>query len=324
MSTGENGRGMIRTVLGDIPPEPWGPTNAHAHLMLGLEDQSNEAASAYRDHSLTLDDTLPELQAFAGAGGFCLVDLTPMGMSRDPAALVRASEETGVHIVMGSGVYHEPFQPDRIAGLSDEQIAEIIIGEITEGVDGTGVRAGVIGEQGTYQGPITRREHTVFRASAIAAVETGASVTTHTHLGRNALQQIDALTNQGLAPDRIVIGHLDDAEPDLDLIREITARGAYAQLDGIGCEYYSEALGVQMTTDRTRARTLRRLAEEGLADRLVAASDICRKRHLTVNGGPGLTHLITGFRRLAEEEGVPSEVLDRCMVYNPAALLTMQ
>ena len=79
-----------------------------------------------------------------------------------------------------------------------------------------------------------------------------------------------------------------------------------------------------MTTDRTRARALRRLAEEGLADRLVAASDICRKRHLTVNGGPGLAHLITGFRRLAEEEGVPSEVLDRCMVHNPAALLTMQ
>ena len=103
---------------------------------------------------------------------------------------------------------------------------------------------------------MTEREKVVFRASALAALETGAAVSTHTYLGRNALDQIDVLTSQGLAPDRIVIGHLDDAEPDLDLIREITARGAYAQLDGIGYEYYTETLGIQMTTDRVRAGAL--------------------------------------------------------------------
>ena len=317
--------GLIRTVLGDVAPEPWGITNAHAHLV-SAPDASKPPfdTTGASELAMTLDDSLPELEDFARAGGFCLVDLTPMGMGRDPAALVRASEETGVHIVMGSGVYHEPFQPDRIAGLSDEQIAEIIIGEITEGVDGTGVRAGVIGEQGTYQGPITRREHTVFRASAIAAVETGASVTTHTHLGRNALQQIDALTNQGLAPDRIVIGHLDDAEPDLDLIREITARGAWAQFDDIGYEYYTERLRVQMTTDKVRARKLLQLAEEGLAGRIILASDFGMQRHLRAKGGPGLAVLADGFRRTARAEGVPAEVLDRCMIDNPAAMLTLR
>ena len=318
-----NGRGVIRTVLGDAPAAPWRPTNSHAHLTLGLEDRTGGDADLYRDHALSLDDTLPELGAFARAGGFCLVDLTPMGMGRDPQALVRASEETGVRIVMGAGIYHEPHHPDRIAGLDEDGIAEMLIREITEGVDGTGVRAGVIGEQGTYKGPMTEREQTVFRASAAAAAETGAAVSTHTHLGRNALDQIDILTGRGLDPDRIVIGHLDDAEPDLGLIREITDRGAYAQLDGIGYEYYSEALGVQMTTDRIRARAIRRLAEEGRAGRLIVASDFCRKRHLTVNGGPGLAHLVTGFRRLAEEEGVDAEVLDRCMTANPAAVLEM-
>ena len=319
---------MIRAVLGDVPSSPWGPTNSHAHLVLGVEEQTGEksggAADLYVDHALSIDDTLPELGAFARAGGFCLVDLTPMGMGRDPAALVRASEETGVNIVMGAGIYHEPFHPDRIAGLDDDGIADILVEEITGGVDGTGVRAGIIGEQGAYKGPMTERERTVFRASALAAVETGVSVSTHTYLGRNALDQIDILVSQGLDPDRIVIGHLDDAEPDLDLIREITARGAYAQLDGIGYEYYSEALGVRMTTDRIRARALRRLAEEGLADRIIAASDFCRKRHLTANGGPGLSHLITGFRRTAQAEGVPAEVLDRCMIDNPAAVLTLR
>ena len=317
--------GLIRTVLGDIPPEPWGITNAHAHLV-GAPDASKPPFDTTDASELvmTLDDSLPELEGFAGAGGFCLVDLTPMGMGRDPAALVRASEETGVHIVMGSGIYHEAHHPEAIAGLDDEQIAEIIIQEITEGVNGTGVRAGIIGEQGTYRGPMTEREHTVFRASAIAAVETGAAVTTHTHLGGNALDQIDALTSQGLDPDRIVIGHLDDAEPDLPLIREITARGAWAQFDDIGYEYYTERLQVQMATDAVRARKLRRLAEEGLAGRIILASDFGMQRHLRARGGPGLAVLAEGFRKTAQAEGVPAEVLDLCMIDNPAAVLTLR
>ena len=319
--------GFIRTVRGDVPASNWGLTNAHAHLSLGMEEQGHpawdETAERYSDHTLSIEDTLPELWQYARAGGTCLVDLTPMGMGRDPTGLVRASNETGVHVVMGTGIYHEPFHPDRIAGLTDRQIAGIMIREITEGVNGSGIRAGIIGEQGTYTGPMTEREATVFRASALAALETGVAVSTHTYLGRNALDQIDLLTSVGLAPERIVIGHLDDTEPDLSLFREIIERGAYAQFDTIGYEYYTETLGVQMTTDRVRARALRQLAEEGLTGRIIVASDLCRRRHLTVNGGPGLAHLIAGFRTLAHEEGVPGEVLDRCMIANPAKILAM-
>ena len=319
--------GAIRTVQGDVPASSWGITNAHAHLSIGMEEQNdpawNQTADLYGDHRLTIDDTLPELEAFRRAGGTCLVELTPMGMGRDPASLARAAEETGVHVVMGTGIYHEPFHPDRIAGLTDSRIAEIMIAEITQGIGDTGIRAGIIGEQGTYKGPITEREQVVLRASAMAAVETGVAVSTHTYLGRNALEQIDILVSQGLSPERIVIGHLDDTEPDLDLIRAIIGHGAYAQFDTIGYEYYTETLGVQMTTDRVRARAIRQLAEEGLVDRVIVASDMCRKRHLAVNGGPGLAHLITGFRPLAEEEGVPAEVLDLCMIANPASVLRM-
>jgi phosphotriesterase-related protein len=322
-----DGMKVVRTVLGDVPAEPWGPTNAHAHLEFEVEEQRgiewNKAAERYRDFDLSLEDTLPELQRYGDAGGFCLVDLTPMSLGRDPEALVRASEETGVHVVMGTGIYHEPFHPDVIAGLDDVAIAELLVKEVTEGVGDTGIRAGIIGEQGTYTGPMTDREAVVFRASAMAAVETGVAVTTHTYLGRNALDQIDVLTSQGLDPDRIVIGHLDDTEPDLDLIREIINRGAWAQFDTIGYEYYTETLGVQMTTDVVRAGKLRQLAEEELTNQVILASDLCRRRHLQAEGGPGLVHLVTGFRALAEAEGVPTEVLDQCMITNAATVLAM-
>jgi phosphotriesterase-related protein len=272
---------------------------------------------------MTLNDSLPELQEFGDAGGFCLVDLTPMGLGRDPEALVRASEETGVHVVMGTGIYHEVHHPDAIADLDDVAIAELLVKEITEGVGDTGIRAGIIGEQGTYTGPMTDREAVVFRASAMAAVETGVAVTTHTHLGRNALDQIDVLTSQGLDPDRIVIGHLDDGEPDLDLIREIINRGAWAQFDDIGYEYYTERLQVQMATDVVRAGKLRQLAEEELTDHVILGSDFGMQRHLQSRGGPGLVVMAEGFWTTAEAEGVPTEVLEQCMITNAATVLTM-
>ena len=317
--------GRIRTVLGDIPPEPWGITNAHAHLVGGADTSKPPFDTTdATELIMRLEDSLPELEDFARAGGFCLVDLTPMGMGRDPDALVRASEESGVHIVMGTGIYHETHHPEAIAALTDEGIAEILIREITEGVEGSDVRAGIIGEQGTFTGPMTEGEAVVFRASAMAAIETGVAVTTHTHLGRNALDQIDVLVSQGLAPDRIVIGHLDDGEPDLDLIREIIARGAWAQFDDIGYEYYTERLKIQMTTDVVRARKLAQLAEEGLTGHVILASDFGMQRHLQARGGPGLVVLADGFRRTALGEGVPVEVLDQCMITNPATILTMQ
>ena len=318
---------VVRTVLGDVPAEPWGPTNAHAHLEFEVEEQRgiewNKAAERYRDFNLSLEDTLPELQSYGDAGGFCLVDLTPMSVGRNPEALVRASEETGVHVVMGTGIYHEPFHPDAIADLDDVAIAELLVKEVTEGVGDTGIRAGIIGEQGTYTGPMTDREAVVFRASAMAAVETGVAVTTHTYLGRNALDQIDVLTSQGLDPDRIVIGHLDDTEPDLDLIREIINRGAWAQFDDIGYEYYTERLEVQMTTDVVRAGKLRQLAEEELTDHVILGSDFGMQRHLQSRGGPGLVVMAEGFWTTAIDEGVPTEVLDQCMITNAATVLAM-
>jgi len=312
-------KGMIRTVLGDVPAEPWGITNAHAHLVVKADttkppfDSTDQAELV-----MTLNDSLPELQEFGDAGGFCLVEL-----GRDPEALVRASEETGVHVVMGTGIYHEPFHPDAIADLDDVAIAELLVKEVTEGVGDTGIRAGIIGEQGTYTGPMTDREAVVFRASAMAAVETGVAVTTHTHLGRNALDQIDVLTSQGLDPDRIVIGHLADGEPDLDLIREIINRGAWAQFDDIGYEYYTERLQVQMTTDVVRAGKLRQLAEEELTDHVILGSDFGMQRHLQSRGGPGLVVMAEGFWTTAEAEGVPTEVLEQCMITNAATVLTM-
>jgi phosphotriesterase-related protein len=314
---------VIRTVTGDVPADSWGITNCHAHLKIDAD--AHHVDPSYADYKLSIDQTRHELVEFKESGGFALVDRTPMGLGRDPLALADVAAATGVRVVLGTGIYYEAFHPVEIEGLRDAEICELLVREICEGVGGTSVRAGIIGEQGTHTGAISQREHEVFRASAWAAKETGAAISTHTHAGELAIEQLDVLEAEGLPLDRVVIGDLDARAPlDLRLHREVARRGAWVQYDDIGFDYFTDNLNVQMPTDLERVRGLMQLVEEGLADRILLGSDLCRRRHLRVNGGPGLVHLVDGFRSLAREEGLPEEVLDQLLIDNPARMLALR
>jgi len=321
------GQGVIRTVRGDVPSRPWGWTNTHGHLqaLLSNEFEEWEFYEYYANDEATwkFEDTFPEFQEFAAAGGFAFVDTTPIGMGRDPHLLRLASETTGVHVVAATGIYHEPLIPRQICEMSDEQICQHFIKEITEGIGGTDIRAGII-KVATYKGPMTDTEKAIFRAAAWASRETGVSITTHTYLGRNALDQINTLTSHGARPEQIVIGHLDDLDIDRNLVRAIVGLGAYAQFDAIGCEYYSERLGSQMPTDLQRLETLLSLDEEDVAEGVMIGSDLCLKRHLRKRGGPGFAHLVDGFLAIARDRDVPESLLEQCMITNPSDLLTMR
>src|SRR4030095_13015279 len=114
------------------------------------------------------------------AGGKSLVDCTNIGLGRNPLALRRIAEATNVNIIMGSGWYRERVYPDYIKELGPDQLADIIVRDITEGADGTDVRAGMIGEIGTERHWITPAQERVFRAAARAQKRTGVSIWTHT------------------------------------------------------------------------------------------------------------------------------------------------
>src|SRR5439155_26640097 len=132
-----------------------------------------------------------------------------IGIGRNPAGLQRLSEATGLHIVMGAGWYRERVYPKLITELSTNQLADRVIQEFREGVDGTGVCPGIIGEIGTERFYITPAEERVFRACARAQRQIGATITTHTtHFGDLALEQVALLTEEGVPPDRIIVGHL--------------------------------------------------------------------------------------------------------------------
>src|SRR5438094_9077312 len=162
------------------------------------------------------------------------MDCTSGGLGRNPGALRRISKATGVHVVMGAAWYREEVYPPLVRELDTNSLANRIAEELSVGVDGTDVRAGVIGEIGTERKFITPSQERVFRAAARAQRRTGVAIVTHTtHFGELALEQIALLREEGVAPNRIVISHLGDSF-DTRRLLAIAGVGVYLSVDNIG------------------------------------------------------------------------------------------
>ena len=76
--------------------------------------------------NLVLDDedvAVREVELFSRHGGQTIVDVTTADFGRDPDRLLRVSERTGIHVVMGCGHYHEMFHRPGLAEISIERIA---------------------------------------------------------------------------------------------------------------------------------------------------------------------------------------------------------
>ena len=89
-----------------------------------------------------------EAMFYKRAGGGTIVEVSNIGMSRDPLGLANIARATGLHIIMGSGYYMGQSHPEELTGMTDEEVAGGIIADIKEGVGNTGIRAGIIGEIG--------------------------------------------------------------------------------------------------------------------------------------------------------------------------------
>jgi phosphotriesterase-related protein len=185
-------KGKIQTVLGVIEPDELGLTLAHEHIVSDGSAWLVEAQEATekhmarskvgldtlwwiryhwfqnRDDLLMLDEkeAIEELSHFALAGGQSVVEMSNIGLGRDPMALTRISRATGLNILMGSGYYLACSLPAYFDDLSVDDITQEIVRDITDGAGSSGVKAGYIGEIGGSW-PLDPRE----KRSLIAAVE---------------------------------------------------------------------------------------------------------------------------------------------------------
>lgn len=166
-----------------------------------------------------------EAMHFKHEGGKTIVDLGLSNVGRDPLALARISKATGLNIIMGCGWYVGEAQGPDFDSKTVDLLAQEIISEIQDGVSGSGIRPGIIGEIGCSW-PLHEREKKSLRASALAQQETGAAITIHPGRHENSpLEIIEFLDNAGADINRVVMGHLDRTDFSMDTLSKIANTG---------------------------------------------------------------------------------------------------
>ena len=190
------------TVRGPIAADQLGFVQPHEHLLLNVEwiETRWSLDGILDDEALAIE----ELSAYRAAGGQSIFDLTNNGLRRDPEAVRRISEATGVHVVMGCGWYRQPFYPaeELIDRTSTQALADRLLDEIDNGLDGTDVRPGIIGEIGSNKDFVSAQEERVFRAAGRAAAHSGLAVTTHSVASPVGLEHLRILCEEGVDPAR--------------------------------------------------------------------------------------------------------------------------
>jgi phosphotriesterase-related protein len=312
---------VVRTVLGDIRPDALGVVDYHEHLFQvtpllsgdELDDEERSGAEAVMLRS-------------AGATG--VVEATPIGLGRRPAATARISATADLHVVHTTGVHREAHYPSghpllgrSLAGLVDDFARELLVGmpenddapSWNQALDHRGqpVRAGLL-KAGVGYWSISDFERTAVQAVGKLSAETGAPVMIHLEHGSAAHEVLDLLEATGCSLDRVALAHLD-RNPDPGLHLELAGRGARLGYDGAARHH--------RWPDSVLIDSLAAVVAGGGVDRLLLGGDVARaSRYVAYGGMPGLAYLFDRFvPRLRHAIG--AEATTRILSNNPASWL---
>jgi phosphotriesterase-related protein len=349
MKKGER-KGKVQTTLGVIEPDDLGITLMHEHLLTDVSvffQEPEEATAREMAHQLlTLENlhwvrynfltnvdnlkfndeelAVKEAMRFKLEGGCSIVEMSSIGLCRDPRGLARISRATGLNIIMGTGFYIGMSQKPEVQGMSENELVEIIVRDITAGADDTGIKAGLIGEVGCVA-PVEGFEVKSLRASAIAQQETGAMINIHpSHRDNLVLENVRILKEAGANLNRVVVSHVDGWNFTMEVIQQLLDRGCCVEYDHFGFEgYYPPYHGYHLNTptDETKIKAIMKLIEKGYIDQIVIGSDHCMKILLASYGGGGYDHILRNAVPLMRINGMTDDQIDTLLVENPKKML---
>lgn len=254
----------IQTTTGTAHPEDLGRTLIHEHVLVGYPGWEIDALAPKFKRAEALSRAVDQMQELQSFGVRTFVDPCPMDLGRDAVFLAEVSQRTGMHIVCTTGAYFEKEgNTYTFRHLSTEQITEIYVKEIEEGIGDTGIRAGAI-KVATGAPAVSDYERKLVTAGARAARITGVPVISHTQDGCCGHDQIDIVTGEGCDAGRLVVGH-SDGNPDPEYHRSLAARGAFVGFDRFGISMFQP--------DELRIDNIMKLVAGGHLERILVSHD---------------------------------------------------
>lgn len=344
--------GRVQTVLGLIDADSLGVVSTHEHLLSDMSSwfveptEATERRLAHEPISLEnlwwvrsrqtshVDNlkltneqlAIKEALLYKWAGGNTIVELSNIGLYRDPLGLVRIARATGLNIVMGAGYYIGATHPPELTTMTEEEITQEIVRDIMVGGN-TGVRPGIIGEIGC-SAPLEESERKVLRASAAAQRHTGTAISVHPSPSDDlALEIIKILSDAGADLSRTVISHVDLWSFSRATCRRLADAGCYLEYDRFGTSAeiyppsYLEVRHLEPLSHIQKINDIMELIAEGYLNQILVAHDICFKHQLVAYGGCGYAHILRDVVPVMQAKGISDEQIHTLLVENPRRVL---
>jgi phosphotriesterase-related protein len=261
----------VETVQGKIDSSELGMTLMHEHLFVrDLELEANFPDRFWTEDQM-IDEARRTLTALKRAGVGTIVDVTVPGLGRKIGPIIEVAKHVDLNIVVATGcfvdrdlpLYFRTHGPGRRIDMA-EPLEDMFLREARDGIAGSGVKPAII-KISSDQSGITPDIARVFKAAARAHLETGLSITTHSHAkGLGGLEQQSFLKNEGVDLSAVVIGHCGDTD-DLDYLQKLLDGGSVIGMDRFG---FSQLLDTEK-----RTQTVVQLCDRGYARQMILSND---------------------------------------------------
>jgi phosphotriesterase-related protein len=308
----------VETVNGPIDVDELGLTLIHEHFRATDEAARFQFPHLY-DEQAEWEVALADANAVKGHGVRTVVEPSAIFLNRDAAFSKRVADESGVQVILATGVYTYDHLPQVLMNRTEDELAEIFVHDIEDGIQGTGIKAAFIKCAADEPG-VTPNVEKVHRAAARASNQTGRPIMAHSHpKSETGLAQMRVFEEEGVDPAKVQVAHTGDTD-DLDYIERLLDTGCWIGMDRYGLEIY-------LPTEQRQATVLA-LLEKGHADRMFLSQDWCStldyftpevEEQLKPNAAPNwsMTFLFEQIIPDLKERGMTDEQLDQMMVENP-------
>ena len=262
----------VNTVFGPIEPADLGFTLSHEHLGTNAAGLRHTYPD-FVDRSGIIEQAVAELKVAYDEGLRTIVDVSTIDLGRDVAMMEEVSRKSGVNIVAATGNHLAVPRP--FGDVSPDVIAPLYVKEIEEGIEGTGIKAGII-KVASDRGGVTQPQEVVLRAAARAHNRTGTPISTHTWSpDRVGDQKVRILEEEGVDLNRVYIGHSND-DFDMDYLLGLLNKGVW-----LGLDRYPGGRVPGTPNWEQRTEIAKKLIDAGHRDRIMLSHDysVPKARH---------------------------------------------
>jgi phosphotriesterase-related protein len=264
---------QVPTVTGMVEADQLGTTLIHEHLRNSDEavhDQWPGAGAVKEDppYEVAPDDVFTiavrEARAAVEFGIKTIGEPTAMLLGRDVGFMRGVSEETGLQVIPCTGIYTYDYLPQFFVNRDADQIADLFVSDIEQGIQGTDIKAAFIKCAADEPG-VNENIEKVHRAAARASLRTGAPIMAHSRPASNTgPRQVEIFLEEGVDPAKIQIAHTGDSD-DLDYIEGLLEKGVWIGLDRYGLDIFLPY--------EKRQQTAKALLERDYANRIFLSAD---------------------------------------------------